>query len=584
MNKDKKSEKIKKPFFLKRLRKNITFNIISGILLVMIVFSLISLSIGYWQFSNRFTDEYSDNAIRIADAAESYLSIGLIEEYLELEIKDTEEMIFADMDQFDAETKNCYDSYLNSYVLLQSLCDKVQAEFIYVIVPDTTDYEHITFVYNVVNSESGYSAYPIGYVRETTNDDYKEKYRLLYEGKSDSEIVVRDKGFIETGSHITAMIALKDFNDEVVGILCVQRQMDALTTARYKYTIHIIITFAVIVAITVLLYGFMLHRSLIRPIKRITNETVRFASDPSQPQEPLALSIKSRDEIGTLAVSVDTMERETLEYIDNLTKMTSEQQRIGTELDLAAKIQQGMLNTVFPDRPEFDIFASMTPAKEVGGDFYDFFMIDDDHLCLVIADVSGKGIPAALFMTVSKIVIADAAMVYRSPAEILRTVNERISEKNQLDMFITVWLGILELSTGKLTAANAGHEYPVIYRDGGSFELLKDKHGFVIGGMSGMKYRDYELTLAPGDAIFVYTDGLPEATNSEEELFGTARMVDALNIAPHTTPFALLSTVQNKVNDFVGDAPQFDDLTMLCVKYRGKAVASESVEKHESKE
>ncbi|MBO4692992.1 MAG: SpoIIE family protein phosphatase [Clostridia bacterium] len=246
--------------------------------------------------------------------------------------------------------------------------------------------------------------------------------------------------------------------------------------------------------------------------------------------------------------------------------------RIESELNLATRIQADMLpNTfpAFPGRVEFDIYASMDPAKEVGGDFYDFFLIDDDHLYMAVADVSGKGVPAALFMMASKIILANNAIAGKSPAQILTDTNAAICSNNREEMFVTVWIGILELSTGKLTAANAGHEYPVIKNPDGVFKLLKDKHGFVIGGMSGIKYKEYELTLSPGSKIFLYTDGVPEATDAENRLFGADRMIQALNQKPEASPEEILKNIRKSVDDFAGGAEQFDDLTMLCVEYTG---------------
>lgn len=245
---------------------------------------------------------------------------------------------------------------------------------------------------------------------------------------------------------------------------------------------------------------------------------------------------------------------------------------IASELNLASRIQASMLPSVFPafpDRTDFDIYASMDPAKEVGGDFYDFFLVDDDHLCLVIADVSDKGVPAALFMMASMIILSNNAKRGASPAQVLEAANESICSGNREDMFVTVWMGILELSTGKLVASNAGHEYPVLKRPNGSFELLKDEHGFVVGGMAGMPYMEYTLDLEPGSKIFAYTDGLPEATTADGEQFGTQRMVDALNEVAEAAPDAILKSMQSTVNEFVGDAEQFDDLTMLCMEYKG---------------
>ncbi len=275
--------------------------------------------------------------------------------------------------------------------------------------------------------------------------------------------------------------------------------------------------------------------------------------------------------VGILAAGIAFYLRRRIHNLEKKHREDVDKERISTELNMANKIQTSILPHIFPpfpDRKEFDIYASMDPAKEVGGDFYDFFLIDEDHLCLVMADVSGKGIPAALFMMISKVILQSCAMLGRSSGEILTKTNEAICSDNQVDMFVTVWLGILEISTGKITAANAGHEYPVLKRNG-QFALLKDKHGFVIGGMDGMKYKEYEITLSPGDKLFLYTDGVPEATDAENQMFGTERMLAALNEAPEAAPQTILKNVRSAVDGFVKDAEQFDDLTMLCLEYIG---------------
>jgi sigma-B regulation protein RsbU (phosphoserine phosphatase) len=256
---------------------------------------------------------------------------------------------------------------------------------------------------------------------------------------------------------------------------------------------------------------------------------------------------------------------------ESLRNMTAEKERISTELNLAAKIQKGMLPGIFPpfpERKEFDLYASMTPARDVGGDFYDFFLIDEDHLALVIADVSGKGVPGALFMMVSQTILKNNAMIGKSVGEILAMTNDVICASNKMEMFVTVWMGILEISTGKIRAANAGHEYPALMKDG-CFRLYRDRHSFVIGGMEGMRYREYELQLQKGEKLFLYTDGLPEATNAGAEMFGTGRMIEALNANAGLSPREILSGMKNAVDVFVGDAEPFDDLTMLCLEYIG---------------
>ena len=317
-----------------------------------------------------------------------------------------------------------------------------------------------------------------------------------------------------------------------------------------------------------LIYGFVL-----KPLKRVQQSIRDYTEtkDSNAVKEGLS-EIRGRNEIKQLSEDVTALAEEIDEYTDEIATITKERERIETELDLATRIQEGSLPNVFPpfpDRNEFEIYASMNPAKEVGGDFYDFFFVDEDHLCLIMADISGKGIPAALFMMASKIMMEDNASMGKSPSVIFTDVNKGIVANNHEDMFVTAWLGILELSSGILTAANAGHEFPVLMRAGESFELYKDKHNFVLGGMEGMKYKEYEIKLSPGDKIFLYTDGVPEATNAENELFGTDRMVDALNRAKSGSPEEILSSVDCAVNDFVKEAEQFDDLTMMCLVYKG---------------
>ncbi|MBO4337879.1 MAG: serine/threonine-protein phosphatase, partial [Lachnospiraceae bacterium] len=267
--------------------------------------------------------------------------------------------------------------------------------------------------------------------------------------------------------------------------------------------------------------------------------------------------------------SISELAREIDHYTEENIRLAQERERVEAELDMAKEIQTSQLpeiNAELGDGDRFDIYAIMTPAKEVGGDFYDFFKIDDDHLALVIADVSDKGVPAALFMMMSKILINNYAMMGLSPGEVLEHANNSICQNNKRKMFVTVWFGILEISSGKITASNAGHEYPVICQPKGEFELLKDKHGFVLGAKPGKKYTDYEITLKKGGTLFVYTDGVPEAINSREEMLGTSGMIQVLNESPDSSPRELLERVQRALTDYAGDVPQFDDTTMLCIK------------------
>ncbi len=318
-----------------------------------------------------------------------------------------------------------------------------------------------------------------------------------------------------------------------------------------------------------LIFMFVLH-----PLKAV-QENIRLYRDTKDSREitkNLAL-VRPHNEIGQLSEDVTDLAREIDSYLSRIETITAERERVNIELNMATQIQNSMLPNVFPpfpDQGEFDIYATMDPAREVGGDFYDFFLIDEDHLCMVMADVSGKGIPAALFMMASKIILSSNAKMGKSPAQVLTDTNNAICANNPQEMFVTVWMGILELSTGKLTAANAGHEYPVVKHPGEPYQLLKDKHGLVIGGMEGIHYKDYELQLQPGTKLFLYTDGVPEATDAENRLFGTDRMLEALNRSPDADPVEVLGNVRKSVDAFVLEAEQFDDLTMMCIQYHGR--------------
>ena len=273
---------------------------------------------------------------------------------------------------------------------------------------------------------------------------------------------------------------------------------------------------------------------------------------------------------GTCVEMVEEINR----YTDNLQSVTGDRERIHAELDISSKIQRAMLPNVFPpfpDRPEIDLYASMTPAREVGGDFYNFCLLDQDHLALTIADVSGKGVPAALFMVISMTLLNDYAQSSRSPREILSYANHQLVQHNDSMMFCTVWLGILNLRTGRLVASNAGHEYPAIRRNGGQYELFVDTHTAPLGFRDGLQFKEYETILYPGDCLFEYTDGVTEATDASEELFGEERMLAALNGQQDADPEEQIRRMYDAINDFAKDAPQFDDITMLCVRYNGSA-------------
>ncbi len=321
---------------------------------------------------------------------------------------------------------------------------------------------------------------------------------------------------------------------------------------------------------------FLMRRYITRPVRRLAQATKEFTPEENGTYSAEKISkveVRTRDEIGDLSRDIRSMQERIVENADNLARMTAEKERVSTELDLAKNIQASLLPDVFPafpDRHEFSLYASMTPAREVGGDFYDFFLIDDDHLALVIADVSGKGIPAALFMAVSRTVIRDQLMSGCNPVRALERANAQLCSENPHMMFVTVWLAVVEISTGKGVACNAGHEHPAVRRAGGMFELVKYKHDRPAGFVPDTVYHSREFELKPGDSLLVYTDGVPEANNPQTELFGEERMMETLNRYADAEPEELIRRIYEAVASFADGADQFDDITMLAVKYHGR--------------
>ncbi len=371
-------------------------------------------------------------------------------------------------------------------------------------------------------------------------------------------------------------VPVYDSNGDTVAFVLTEVSLGSVVNGMRTFSLIFFISMIILVNAVAIIMTRHMKKTLVAPINKIAQAAETYVADRRNGDKDTdhfsKLNIRTGDEVENLSLVMADMEHDLKDYEENLTKITAEKQRISTELSVATRIQANMLPSIypaFPEKTEFDIYASMDPAKEVGGDFYDFFLIDNDHLCMVIADVSGKGVPAALFMMASRIILANNAKMGKSPSQILTDTNTAICSNNREDMFVTVWLGILELSTGKLKASNAGHEYPALMQAGGKFELYKDKHGFVIGGMDGVKYKEYEMQLTPGAKLFLYTDGVPEATDANDELFGTDRMLEALNSDHDAKPEDILKNVRKAVDGFVKDAEQFDDLTMLCIDFKG---------------
>ena len=436
--------------------------------------------------------------------------------------------------------------------------------YYYVFVPYENDLMYIW------DSGATQDEPPLGFCEEYMKDGGKEAVEAIYRSDPPEKMkITRDETY---GYIASAFYPVFNSSGEPVAVVGVDMSMPNIIRKITESVAILIFSVLVITGLSAAAMFINLRRNLVVPLGQL-NSAAKETVENIDSEKELELDIHTGDELETLASSFDRMYRELRDYIKENAAITAKQERIETELSLATKIQADMLPNVFPafpDRNDFDIYASMTPAKEVGGDFYDFFLVDDDHLALVMADVSGKGVPAALFMMMTMIMIRNQALTGKCPKDVLTSVNDQICRNNREQLFVTVWLGILELSTGKLIASNAGHEKPIIKHAEGDYELIIDKHALVVGAMSGIRYRDYELQLYPGSKLFLYTDGLMEAADESEGIFGSERALETLNRAKDASPRELLEYVKSEVKRFEGGAPRFDDLTLLCLEYNGQ--------------
>lgn len=370
------------------------------------------------------------------------------------------------------------------------------------------------------------------------------------------------------GYNYTGIAVVLDENGTAIAEIQYILDMNEVHDYLSSFMINMLLISFFIILLTVGVYVIFVRHAVTKPIGKLARFTQNITD--TGVFENQRISLGTGDEIEALGDSFNYMLEKLEDYIANLSKMTAEKERIGAELDIATHIQASMLPCIFPafpERREFSIFATMTPAKEVGGDFYDFFMVDKRHLAVVVADVSGKGVPAALFMVIGKTLIKDHTEPDADLGNVFSEVNNILCESNSEGLFITAFEGVLDLVTGEFSYVNAGHEMPFICKNG-KFKPIKIKAGFVLAGLEDMHYSAGSLMLEPGDRIFQYTDGVTEATDKENRLFGMERLEKSLNDASDKSPEELLGAVKKDIDAFVKEAPQFDDITMLCLDYR----------------
>ena len=505
------------------------------------------IATSYLYYRNEMLEDYETFAMNIAGIAASQLNPDKIQTYLDTGEPDEE--------------------YEQAYRTLCQVRENGGVEYLYVVKPELEE------VWYVLDTDPSEGAIPLGFHEPYYEGAFAENAERMANGEPVPPIISNE----EYGWLMSVYYPMRTSAGEPAGYVGVDILMNEVKEELHTFAEQMIVLMLVLSSVFLAIMIFASHKMIASPIRKLSSAAGQLveaeqSGEVADTEIFSEVTIRSRDEIGDLYQSLSLMEKDMNAFIRDRLESTVRSERISAELSLANRIQAAMLPHVFPpfpDREEFSLYATMDPAREVGGDFYDFFLIDEDHLGLVMADVSGKGVPAALFMMIAKTILQSCAMLGRSPADILSSTNEALCSNNQVEMFVTAWVGILEISTGRLTACNAGHEYPVLKAPDGGYELFRDRHGLALGCMSDVKYTEYELQLKPGAKLFLYTDGVPEATDSENTMFGKERMLSALNEVPDADPERTLKQVRHAVDDFVEDAEPFDDLTMLCLEYKG---------------
>lgn len=559
-----------------RIKMSLKKKAVAQILILATILAAVAIFVSYTTYSETMDDHYKATARSIADTAAIVIGeepvSSYVDEVMELYLKTPkeefknrheEESYYAKYDHIADET----------YRRIADELDRIRRAHnvlsLYII---GVDEKSRSCVY-VMDASSPEMVCRIG----TWDIIYEKNYNIFSEPEKGFESYITNTE--EYGWLCSAGSAIKAKDGRIIAYAMVDLSMDKVMEDRYVFLAELCLILVFLTLVLIFISTQILSVSVVNPIKYLAGMARTFVENMNRNMEDRdgflfkKWKIRSGDEIEELFHSIQFMEKEIYTYIDNLSKITSEKERIGAELNVATQIQANMLPSIFPafpGREEFDIFATMNPAKEVGGDFYDFFMIDERHIAVVIADVSGKGVPAALFMVIGKTLIKDHTQPGRDLGEVFTKVNELLCESNSENLFITAFEGVLDLMTGEFTFVNAGHDAPYLCKKNGEFLPFKVKPGFVLAGMEGMKYHSDRIFLDEGDKLFLYTDGVTDAMNPEHKLYGSKRLEDTLEKYKKEKPEKILPGIKKEIDSFVGEAAQFDDITMLCLEYRQK--------------
>jgi len=522
--------------------------LIGGMVLILIVSGIVTFY-HQWLTANYTETLYYDKALVAADLAANLGEKYQIKKYAGGGAEDS--------------------SYAELLNKLDIICQKTDILYIYFDIPDkaTNGLEHVLAASDTAIPRGHHYSKTV----ETDEPDVMTNYEAMlrvYEGLSTNERVYlsNDSGYV-----MTAFVPVYQ-DGAIVAVAGVDIAMDTILSSVHTNTLIIGGGIVAIFAVFILIYLIFIRRTIIRPMESLSNEMTHFISADNLSRNDEPSTIKATGEIAGMVGAFNSMKADIQHYAKNLATAAAEQERLHTELALAAEIQLSNVPGPFPPQDDVAIEAFLKPAKEVGGDFYDYFMLDDDHLVMVMADVAGKGIPAALFTMKTKTLLSDASVILWDPAAIMARANNVLCEQNDACIFVTAFLGILTLSTGHLAFTNGGHTLPVLCGRSGC-RLMEIDSDFVLGAVAGADYATQSMTLEPGDRLFLYTDGVTEAFSPDDELFGEKRMVDALAASASLTAREALDNLHAAITAFAAGTEQSDDLTMMAVDYRRSAKA-----------
>ena len=572
-------------------RVSLKIKVVIIMLLFAVLLSAGTVFISYTTYTSSFNSHYEKLATSITKTVASVIDAGDAEKLTD-EVKKTyhevcsENGTIPDIENFTDDERATYYSrfayihempeYKSVLEILQKIREDNEVVSLYL---GYTDIDTMKDLYIVDASGEGEACQPGDF--DVVESEHVEKVR-----NGDYTFPAYVTNYEEYGWLCSASAPIVGEDGKVVCMALVDISMNKIISDRQAFLLQIAVIIAVVAVVMLIFILTVTDKTIVKPVVRLStaaNSYIRHKQGSSETNESVfeGLKIKTRDEIETLYDSLRQMEADIGSYIREVTTITAEKERIGAELDVATHIQKSMLPCIFPafpDRKEFDVYATMNPAKEVGGDFYDFFMVDDRHLAIVMADVSGKGVPAALFMVIGKTLIKDHTQPETDLGEVFTDVNRMLCESNSEGLFITAFEGVLDLVSGEFKFVNAGHEMPYILKANGKAEAYKIKAGFVLAGMENMRYKSGSMMIEPGDKIFQYTDGVTEATNLKNELYGMDRLSGILNLSKDRRPEEIISAVKADIDAFVEDAPQFDDITMLCLEYKERMEPNEGAD------